>query len=79
MPANGLTLKDNCAYMPPNRKLTLSVEVGAWSNGVRDVIVEGRFSGGVLRAHQVMTSCPSKYEAGAQEQAARPGGRAAAD
>jgi cytochrome c-type biogenesis protein CcmE len=29
----------------------------------RDVIVEGRYEGGVLRAKQVLTSCPSKYEA----------------
>lgn len=28
----------------------------------RDVIVEGTYSGGVLRASAVMTSCPSKYE-----------------
>jgi cytochrome c-type biogenesis protein CcmE len=30
----------------------------------RDVIVEGKYSReGVLRAHTIMTSCPSKYEA----------------
>ena len=29
----------------------------------RDVIVEGRYTGGVLEASQVLTSCPSKYEA----------------
>jgi cytochrome c-type biogenesis protein CcmE len=29
----------------------------------RDVIVEGRYVDGTLRAQQVMTSCPSKYEA----------------
>jgi cytochrome c-type biogenesis protein CcmE len=29
----------------------------------RDVIVEGRYTGGELRASQVLTSCPSKYEA----------------
>ena len=29
----------------------------------RDVIVEGRYSGDVLQASQVLTSCPSKYEA----------------
>jgi cytochrome c-type biogenesis protein CcmE len=29
----------------------------------RDVIVEGKYSDGVLRAEKVMTSCPSKYEA----------------
>jgi len=27
------------------------------------VIVEGRYSGDVLQASQVLTSCPSKYEA----------------
>ncbi|MGH7821278.1 MAG: cytochrome c maturation protein CcmE [Candidatus Binatia bacterium] len=29
----------------------------------RDVIVEGRYSDGTLRADKVLTSCPSKYEA----------------
>lgn len=29
----------------------------------RDVIVEGRYMKGVLEANQVLTSCPSKYEA----------------
>ena len=29
----------------------------------RDVIVEGRYTDGVLHAKSVMTSCPSKYEA----------------
>ena len=29
----------------------------------RDVIVEGRYTGDVLHATQVLTSCPSKYEA----------------
>lgn len=29
----------------------------------REVVVEGRDEGTVFRAHQVMTSCPSKYEA----------------
>src|SRR5438093_8465073 len=29
----------------------------------RDVIVEGRYTSGVLEANQVLTSCPSKYEA----------------
>jgi cytochrome c-type biogenesis protein CcmE len=28
----------------------------------RDVIVEGRYASGVLRADKVLTSCPSKYE-----------------
>ena len=28
----------------------------------RDVIVEGKYVDGVLQAHAVMTSCPSKYE-----------------
>jgi len=45
----------------------------------RDVIVEGTFTGTVLHAQQVMTSCPSKYEAGAQEQAKRAAGGTAAD
>lgn len=38
----------------------------------RDVIVEGRYEGGVIRAKQVLTSCPSKYEAKTAE-APRPG------
>jgi len=30
----------------------------------RDVIVEGKYTGdGVFRAHTILTSCPSKYEA----------------
>jgi cytochrome c-type biogenesis protein CcmE len=29
----------------------------------RDVIVEGKYTSGVLQANQVLTSCPSKYEA----------------
>jgi cytochrome c-type biogenesis protein CcmE len=29
----------------------------------RDVIVEGRYVDGTLRAEKVLTSCPSKYEA----------------
>jgi len=45
----------------------------------RDVIIEGTFTGRVLHARQVMTSCPSKYEAGAQEEAKRAGGGTAAD
>jgi cytochrome c-type biogenesis protein CcmE len=28
----------------------------------REVVVEGRWTGGALAARQVMTSCPSKYE-----------------
>lgn len=36
----------------------------------RDVIVEGRYSGGILRADKVLTSCPSKYEAKLEPQAA---------
>lgn len=39
----------------------------------RDVIVEGRYESGVLRAKQVLTSCPSKYEAKAGEAAAAKG------
>jgi cytochrome c-type biogenesis protein CcmE len=36
----------------------------------RDVIVEGRYTDGVLHAKQVLTSCPSKYEAKTAEAAA---------
>ncbi len=39
----------------------------------RDVIVEGRYTGGVLHAKQVLTSCPSKYEAKAGEAPATKG------
>lgn len=33
----------------------------------RDVIIDGEFSGGVLTASQLMTQCPSKYEAPSPE------------
>jgi cytochrome c-type biogenesis protein CcmE len=29
----------------------------------REVVIEGKYEGGTLAARQVMTSCPSKYEA----------------
>lgn len=32
----------------------------------RDVILEGKYVGGVFLAQTVMTSCPSKYEPGAE-------------
>jgi len=35
----------------------------------RDVIIEGRYVDGVLQAHAVMTSCPSKYEPNPDEAA----------
>ena len=38
----------------------------------RDVIVEGRYTGDVLRATQVLTSCPSKYESKTATEASRP-------
>jgi cytochrome c-type biogenesis protein CcmE len=41
----------------------------------RDVIVEGTYSKGMLEAHTLMTSCPSKYEAG-KEQPGAGGSRA---
>jgi len=38
----------------------------------RDVIVEGRYGhDGVFQAHQVLTSCPSKYEAEDRAQTAK--------
>ncbi len=39
----------------------------------RDVIVEGRYTEGVLHAKQVLTSCPSKYEAKTAEASAAKG------
>jgi cytochrome c-type biogenesis protein CcmE len=33
------------------------------SEGGTDVIVEGKYVDGTLRAHNLLTSCPSKYEA----------------
>lgn len=39
----------------------------------RDVIVEGTYADGVLRAQTVMTSCPSKYEPATGETEARAG------
>ncbi len=41
----------------------------------RDVIIEGRYVDGTLRAQQIMTSCPSKYEPKPGEPAA-PGAQA---
>lgn len=41
----------------------------------RDVIIEGRYVDGTLQAQQIMTSCPSKYEAKPGE-AGAPGARA---
>jgi len=41
----------------------------------RDVIIEGRYVDGTLQAQQIMTSCPSKYEAKPGE-AAAPGPQA---
>ena len=38
----------------------------------RDVIVEGHYTDGVLRAKSVLTSCPSKYEAKTTAEAAPP-------
>jgi len=40
------------------------------SEGGSDVIVEGKFRDGTLYAQSVLTSCPSKYEAGAEAAAA---------
>jgi len=36
------------------------------AEGGSDVIVEGKFRDGVVYAHSVLTSCPSKYEAEAE-------------
>ena len=41
----------------------------------RDVIVEGRYTDGVLQASQVLTSCPSKYEAKTADPATAPPGK----
>jgi cytochrome c-type biogenesis protein CcmE len=43
----------------------------------RDVIVEGRYADGVFEANQVLTSCPSKYEAKTTAEAnpSAPGGQ----
>jgi cytochrome c-type biogenesis protein CcmE len=38
----------------------------------REVVVEGRYEAPSLRAKQIMTSCPSKYEAQKQDGAAKP-------
>lgn len=40
------------------------------AEGGSDVIVEGKYDGGMIHAQSVMTSCPSKYEAEAQAGAA---------
>ena len=39
----------------------------------REVVVEGRYEVPGLRAKQIMTSCPSKYEAQQQQGAKHPG------
>jgi cytochrome c-type biogenesis protein CcmE len=39
----------------------------------REVVVEGRYEAPGFRAKQIMTSCPSKYEAAAEQQAAADG------
>jgi cytochrome c-type biogenesis protein CcmE len=44
----------------------------------RDVIIEGRYVDGVLRAQTIMTSCPSKYEPEAEGAESSDGRRAAA-
>jgi cytochrome c-type biogenesis protein CcmE len=38
----------------------------------REVVVEGRYQDGGLSARQIMTSCPSKYEAAPAEATAAP-------
>jgi cytochrome c-type biogenesis protein CcmE len=45
----------------------------------RDVIIEGRYADGVLRAQTIMTSCPSKYEPEAPGAEGGDGRRAAAN
>jgi cytochrome c-type biogenesis protein CcmE len=40
------------------------------AEGGSDVIVEGKYHDGMIHAQSVMTSCPSKYEAEAQAEAA---------
>ena len=39
----------------------------------REVVVEGRYDAPGLRAKQIMTSCPSKYEAQQEQGATHPG------
>ena len=39
----------------------------------REVVVEGRYDGRALTAHQIMTSCPSKYEPAVEGGTARAG------
>jgi cytochrome c-type biogenesis protein CcmE len=39
----------------------------------REVVVEGKYEPSGLRAKQIMTSCPSKYEAERQQGATHPG------
>jgi cytochrome c-type biogenesis protein CcmE len=73
--ARTLDLKFDLAGFPDGKTADLFVPVAF--NGIkpdmfadgRDVIVEGRYTDGVLRAKQVLTSCPSKYEAKTKEAA----------
>jgi cytochrome c-type biogenesis protein CcmE len=67
--ARTLNLKFQLAGFPDGKTENLSVPVAftgikpdMFADG-RDVIVEGRYTEGVLHAKQVLTSCPSKYEA----------------
>jgi cytochrome c-type biogenesis protein CcmE len=67
--ARTLDLRFQLAGFPDGKTEELSVPVAftgikpdMFADG-RDVIVEGRYTDGVLRAKQVLTSCPSKYEA----------------
>ena len=57
-------------------RITGIVKEGAIAFG-GDVIVEGKYRDGMIHAQSVMTSCPSKYEAEAQQQqgGAVPGAR----
>jgi len=67
--AKSLRLRFAIGAFPTAKKPDLSVPVAftgikpdMFTDG-RDVIVEGRYRDGVIEANQVLTSCPSKYEA----------------
>jgi len=75
MTADGTDLRFVLTVLPDARTSINSEGLPVHFTGVvpdmfaegRDVIVEGKYSHGTLEAHTLMTSCPSKYEAGKEE------------
>lgn len=72
MTADGTDLRFVLGEFPAGQSGSPTAQVRVHYTGIvpdmfaegRDVIVEGTYRGGTLEAHTLMTSCPSKYEAG---------------